>query len=118
MGKNKIVGLMLLAFAGFIMILLAGCSSGDGSGIRATADALTPRPTATATQDATQPVQATVTPDIAEIEAIQAEAFAAKMANDALAIACDPNMPQPTMTIDATDEAAGVVVRGTKCEGK
>jgi hypothetical protein len=45
-------------------------------------------------------VQVTATPDIAGFTAP----------------ACDPNVPQPTMALDAQDIAAGVVLRGTSCQ--
>lgn len=41
MGQKKIFSLMVLAFAGFIIVLaLAGCGGGTGSGVRATAEAM------------------------------------------------------------------------------
>lgn len=113
--------------------VLAGCGSGDNSAIRALAGAgaqSMPAPTAQPTPLATE------TPDIAPQTFIQPAAQAQVIEVTRIVPAtvevevtrevvqmqqivitpqptpCDPRTPAPTIALDATDVAAGVILRG------
>lgn len=114
----------VVMFGVFLLVTLAGCG-GSGGGIRATAEALGTRfPTVAA--EATQPATATPSPlptaqptvQPATLEAtVEATADVAGFEELAKAIvACDGRTPRPTVQLDATDEAAGVVLRSTWCQ--
>lgn len=87
----------------FMAVMLAGCT-GDGS---SKVQSLAPKAAATQapTPSSTQIQVTETTPDVNGFAVI------------ATAVSCNAITPAPTMALDATDEATGVVVKGTwPCE--
>jgi hypothetical protein len=105
---------------------------GAGSGVQLVDATPTPpdQPAPTAVQ-----ISATETPDMQPAQLVDAPAQVVKVAQPAQVIevtrevlatvevtplptpapACDPNVPQPTIALDAQDVETGVVMRGTGC---
>jgi hypothetical protein len=141
--RCKMKRLIVFALAG--MLLATGCSNVDGqsvqslraaAGIVATPQASPPtapppQPTETAQPQPAQ-ILPTETPDIepqAEPQSFTQPAQVIETATAVVVLAtvtpqpaaapqvptCDPNVPQPTIALDGSDRAAGVVLRGQTC---
>lgn len=117
------------------MLLLSGCSS-SGGGVVATAEAMGTRiPGAggkpSATPFPTQPPAAQVIEATREVEVTRIVEATVEVVREVPVVVtptpdvagfeqptgapCDPRTPQPTIQLDATDIAAGVVLRGQGC---
>jgi hypothetical protein len=127
----------LIVFA-FAALILAGCSEGGGNsslrarinnGAPAAAEAATPAPTPAPTEtpdfsDAQPVLQPTPAPVIVEVTRLVPATVQVEVTRQVINVqtqvivvtpqpaVCDPRTPAPTIALDATDVAAGVVLRG------
>jgi hypothetical protein len=120
--------LILCAFAGLMLAACGGDGAGDASSLRkgGAQPQDTPAPQVqqvvvtriVEVQGAGVPVEVTriVPQEVLREVPVYVQVTATPDIAGFTAPACDPNVPQPTMALDAQDIASGVVLRGTSCQ--
>jgi hypothetical protein len=128
--KDCNVSLSKAAGALALAMMLAACSSDGGSQVgrlarqgiqpEAPATAIPQAPAPTETPDfgdpqpvmTAQPLFIEVTRQVVDVQEVEATRIVVVTATPQPSPTCDPRTPAPTVALDATDIAAGVILRG------